>query len=400
MKNILPATQEAHNRFGNGDRKQPRRILSVFFLACLLTGAPVRVFSGSVVAWGNNSYGQLDIPPGLTNVVHVAAGYYHSVAVRYDGTVVAWGLNNYGQADVPVGLQNVVRVSAGRYHCTAMNADGSVVSWGITGHSIFDGDWGQSVAPTSITNAVAIAAGQDHNIALLADGSVTGWGSDDYSQISGPRSAINVVNIAAGTVTSFLVLKNGTVLSYGRLDKGRIPPAGLSDVVSISSYGWNQIALKRDGTIVTWGWYVPNPPVQPNISNVIGVAASEFWARVLLADGRTATFPWGGDVLTYDTPSGIANPQGVAVGAGHSILWTGDAPFERFAQPGAVVLHSGAFAITIPSRRGLAYRMESTEDLKEHSWTFFTPVPGTGQLLNLEDTNANVPRRFYRVRQE
>ena len=35
--------------------------------------------------------------PGLTGVVAVAAGYYHSLAVKTDGTVWAWGDNDYGQ---------------------------------------------------------------------------------------------------------------------------------------------------------------------------------------------------------------------------------------------------------------------------------------------------------------
>ena len=33
----------------------------------------------------------------LTNVVAVAAGAYHSLALRGDGTVWAWGRNNLGQ---------------------------------------------------------------------------------------------------------------------------------------------------------------------------------------------------------------------------------------------------------------------------------------------------------------
>jgi alpha-tubulin suppressor-like RCC1 family protein len=56
------------------------------------------------VAWGDNSYGQRNVPPGLSNVVAVAAGAYHSLALKADGTVVAWGDNTYGQRNVPAGL--------------------------------------------------------------------------------------------------------------------------------------------------------------------------------------------------------------------------------------------------------------------------------------------------------
>jgi uncharacterized protein (TIGR03437 family) len=68
---------------------------------------------GTIWAWGSNCYGQLgdgtgtcDWPPivttpvevsGLTGVVAVAAGGWHSLAVKEDGTVWAWGWNEYGQ---------------------------------------------------------------------------------------------------------------------------------------------------------------------------------------------------------------------------------------------------------------------------------------------------------------
>ena len=40
-----------------------------------------------------------DIPDGLNNVVAIAAGEYHSMALQKDGTVVIWGDNSYGQRD-------------------------------------------------------------------------------------------------------------------------------------------------------------------------------------------------------------------------------------------------------------------------------------------------------------
>jgi alpha-tubulin suppressor-like RCC1 family protein len=68
---------------------------------------------GTVVAWGNNSSGQTNVPPDLTNVIAIAAGANHSLALRKDGTVVAWGANNAGQTNVPPGLSNVIAISGG-----------------------------------------------------------------------------------------------------------------------------------------------------------------------------------------------------------------------------------------------------------------------------------------------
>jgi hypothetical protein len=44
-----------------------------------------------VVAWGNNSDAQCDVPFGLSNAVTVAGGYGQSLALLNDGTVRAWG---------------------------------------------------------------------------------------------------------------------------------------------------------------------------------------------------------------------------------------------------------------------------------------------------------------------
>jgi hypothetical protein len=77
-----------------------------------------------VTAWGNNNYGQTTLPPSLSNVVAVAAGDLHSLALLANGTVVAWGYNAYGQTNTPSGLTNVVAIAAGTQHCLALVGDG------------------------------------------------------------------------------------------------------------------------------------------------------------------------------------------------------------------------------------------------------------------------------------
>lgn len=54
-----------------------------------------------VAGWGLGSSGQTSTPSTATNVVTIAAGYYHSLALRADGSVVAWGSDSQGQTDVP-----------------------------------------------------------------------------------------------------------------------------------------------------------------------------------------------------------------------------------------------------------------------------------------------------------
>jgi hypothetical protein len=77
-----------------------------------------------VVAWGNGSAGQTNVPGGLTNAVAVAGGFANSLALRGDGTVVAWGSSNWGQTNVPSGLANAVAIAGGSFHNLALESDG------------------------------------------------------------------------------------------------------------------------------------------------------------------------------------------------------------------------------------------------------------------------------------
>jgi len=116
-----------------------------------------------VTAWGNNTWGQTTLPTGLTNVVALAGGEYHSLALRGNGTVVAWGNNGWGQSTVPAGLSNVVAIAAGAFHSLALQQNGTVAVWG-------DNTFLQTNVPAGLSNVVGIAAGLYHSLAVVGGG--------------------------------------------------------------------------------------------------------------------------------------------------------------------------------------------------------------------------------------
>ena len=121
------------------------RVRLATLLAVLLLAGPASAQTGgTVVGWGRNAEGQTTPPSGLSGVVDVAAGYYHSLALRSDGTVVAWGHNNRGQAALPSGLSDVVDVAAGSRHSLALKSDGTVVGWG-------DNFYGETTIPSGLS---------------------------------------------------------------------------------------------------------------------------------------------------------------------------------------------------------------------------------------------------------
>lgn len=192
-------------------------------------------------AWGDGSFGQTNLPAGLTNVAAISAGGNHCLALKNDGLVVAWGDNSSGQTNVPGSLASVVEVTAGAQHSLALKLNGTVTAWG-------DNSVGQTNAPQSLTNVIAIAAGGYHNLALRADGTVTAWGQNSSGQTNVPAGLSNVVGIAAGGNHSLAVKADGTVTTWGSNASGQTNvPAGLSCVVAVAAGQNHSVALKADG---------------------------------------------------------------------------------------------------------------------------------------------------------
>ena len=52
-----------------------------------------------VTGWGDNGFGQGEMPGAGDERIAIAAGAWHTLALRADGGVVAWGDNSSGQCD-------------------------------------------------------------------------------------------------------------------------------------------------------------------------------------------------------------------------------------------------------------------------------------------------------------
>jgi alpha-tubulin suppressor-like RCC1 family protein len=212
--------------------ENPNEFEGQFSKTCLFQQPGRREFTlalrqdGTVVAWGDNEYGQTNVPAGLSSVQAVAAGWEHSVALLSNGTVAAWGHNyqDYGWnvTNVPPGLSDVVAISAGGFHTLALRADGTVVAWGAgsTNEQVnfMNALQGQSVVPANLSNVVAISAGGYHSFALKNDGTVVAWGDlgePSYGQgefVSIGSGYVHGLAVRAGRLTPFIVQQPSSVV--------------------------------------------------------------------------------------------------------------------------------------------------------------------------------------------
>jgi alpha-tubulin suppressor-like RCC1 family protein len=145
------------------------------------------------------SKGRLDLVKGLTDVIAIAAGS-HALALRKDGTVWAWGENRVGQLGngstseketvTPVvvpGLKDVVQIAAGVEHSMALLKDGTVRAWGWNAYGqLGNGTTTKSKVPVVVKylkNVVYIGAGMAHSMAILKDGTLKTWGLNENGQL-------------------------------------------------------------------------------------------------------------------------------------------------------------------------------------------------------------------------
>jgi len=318
------------------------------FLAAIIAIFNLNVYQvhASVIGWGTNDLGQLNIPTNLIGAKAVTSGYWHGLAITASNTVVAWGIDDYGQTNVPTGLTGVVGIAAGIDHSLALLTNGTVVGWGVTSNLYFgDPDWyGQADVPTDVTNAIAISAGAFHSLVLKADGTVETWGYDFYGQCDVPAGLSNVVAIACGGYFSLALKNDGTVAAWGDDYYGQTNiPADLTNVVGIAAGGLHGLALKADGTVEGWGargttdftqdFGQENAPV--DLTNAVSIAAGFFHSLALKSDGTVRQ--WGDTSLGQtNPPTGLRSVLAIAGGYAHSYALKNDFPIF-LTQPTNVV---------------------------------------------------------------
>lgn len=267
----------------------------------------------SITTWGNNQFGQRNPPTSLGDVMELAAGTAHSLALKTDGTVVAWGagqtynaasLADRGQSMVPAGLANVTAIAAGYLHSLALKSDGTVVVWG-------DNDYGQTNLPALLNNVRSISAGAGHSLALRRDGTIVAWGTNSGGQLSVPAGLNSVKAVSAGWEHSLALLSNGTIVAWGSNQHGETNvPAGLNGVTAISAGSYHNLALLSDGTVVAWGAGKTNDLntgvhfgqsiVPPGLHSVVAIVAGNTHSLALKSDGTIVG--WGTNT------GGQANP--------------------------------------------------------------------------------------------
>lgn len=276
-----------------------------------------RTSTGAVVAWGDNSSGELgdrsntnsntpvqvDLPVN-TQITNIAAGGEHSLALTFGGRrVLAWGFNRQGQlgdgtnfntnTPVPVSLPagtTITNIAAGGVHSLAVTSTGTVLAWGENDEGqLGNGSRTSSNTPVPVslpagTRITAVAAGDSYSLALTSTGAVLAWGTNVQGELGNGTSipfsvtpvpvslpaGTTITNIAGGGQHSLARTSTGAVLAWGANGLGQLgggpgiavtgsdTPVGVSlpagtTIAAIAAGRNHSLALTSTGTVLGWG---------------------------------------------------------------------------------------------------------------------------------------------------
>jgi alpha-tubulin suppressor-like RCC1 family protein len=390
--------------------------------------------NGTVMAWGFNEQGELGngdtsgpercgtppvtfpcstvpIPvPGLANVVAIAAGGEHSLALLANGTVMAWGRNDFGElgngdtsgpercgappstracSTVPIpvpGLANVVAIAAKGSSNLALLANGTAMAWGFDSQGqAGEGTGSQSgcicvdrpIAVPGVSGAMAVSVGSDSGYALLADGTVKAWGANEEGQLG------------VGAISP----------DVGCACLGPVSVSGLAGVKALAGGGAHGLATLSNGNVQAWGLggagqlgngnipttlcgCSPSPGPVSGLSGPQAISGGGLYSLALLADGSVEA--WGENSLGQlgdgtgtqrnlpGAVGGISGASGISAGEVTGFALIGPSQTLKVSPAGTGSGTVGAQGLLCPSSCEARYPQSQVEILRAE------PSPGNG----------------------
>ncbi|KAG0333816.1 hypothetical protein BG000_008859 [Podila horticola] len=270
---------------------------------------------GRVYVFGTGDCAQLGLTEDITSrkkpanlaalndeeIVDIAAGGMHNMALTNDGKLWSWGVNDQrtlgrsGDEFIPLPVEGlddvkVVKVACSDSLTVALSATGHVYTWGtfrsaegILGHSKEKEVQDLPTIVHGIEGIVDIATGTDHVLALDARGFVYSWGNGQQMQLGRrivarrmlngltPESvgAKGIIRVGAGSYHSFAIDRDGKAYAWGLNTYGQCgdedpkvdniptvaPIEALADeeIVDIQGGEHHTIALTKDGRLFGFG---------------------------------------------------------------------------------------------------------------------------------------------------
>ncbi|XP_037661313.1 probable E3 ubiquitin-protein ligase HERC4 isoform X7 [Choloepus didactylus] len=285
---------------------------------------------GQVYAWGLDSDGQLGllgseecirVPRNIKSlsdiqIVQVACGYYHSLALSKASEVFCWGQNKYGQLGLGLDCKKqaspqliksllgipFMQVAAGGAHSFVLTLSGAIFGWGRNKFGQLGlNDENDRYVPNLLKSLrsqkiVYICCGEDHTAALTKEGGVFTFGAGGYGQLGhnstsheiNPRKVFElmgsiVTQIACGRQhTSAFVPSSGRIYSFGLGGNGQL--------------GTGSTSNRKSPFTVKGNWFSYNGQCPPDtggiqVKKAAGYRSTEV-ERQRIFSSQNSRWPW------------------------------------------------------------------------------------------------------------
>lgn len=301
-------------------------------VACGWTSTVFVSGSGEVYVMGQGKAGELGLGSkatiareptlveGIDDVVQIACGLRHVVALRRDGSVWGWGSSRHGELGPvsPTGSTPTMLTPSSSKRPT---------------RQLHPPIWYPVLVHTSTPQFSFVAAGDSFTVLLTTTGDILTTGQNKHGQLGrlDPRTYASsasaarvdlpsrVTQVSAGWHHAVAVLESGEMWAWGRADHGQL----------------GMRAPKEEGD----GWLdelvaVSFRPVRMQAMGVVReVACGSEHAVAMLEDGRAVAWGWNehgncgnGDIVDGWEPNVVkgveGRVEGIGAGCGSSWVWT------------------------------------------------------------------------------
>ncbi len=153
------------------------------------------------------------------------------------------------------------------------------------------------------------------------------WGDEGSGNRSFPANLTDVTAVTLGTTHGLALKRDGTVVTWGPSLTIPYPltgPAGLADVFAIAAGDAHSVALKSDGTVVAWGDNnLGQTAIPAGLGDVKAITAGFQHTVALKRDGTLVA--WGNNTYGQTTiPAGLNNVKEVVAGYYHTLALKND----------------------------------------------------------------------------
>jgi len=232
----------------------------------------------------------------MAPITDVTFGNGEYTALRSDGSFISF----FGGGELSGGVWNVrfSKIVGGYSHFVGLALDGSVHTWGRLGYTV----------PSFSKKVVDVATSEYNDGVVFSDGTVKIWGQNKPSLLDLPAGLANVKQLALGTTHGLALKNDGTVVTWGR--GAQIIPKDLKEVVQVVANGDYSVALQANGQVVSWGFNTAG--IEPNLSRVVRIAfanapfsGSPYCGLALLDDGTVKAIGADGQGRALQPPADL-----------------------------------------------------------------------------------------------